>query len=405
MMLRDPILELRGWIVDWGFQREASQAHGLLRACCGALSLFFFLSNSVASDALIPPKPLGDNQSAPYPPRAYNAKVEGEVTFKAQVNEDGVVESIEIVSVPKEDMGFEEAVQKAVKSWRFEPGREDSHPVASTYEGSVAFWLVLPYDRMRMYARSAREVWQALRDQIREMGLREYRIDEKAGVLITSWERYSREIFWQWHRTELPKRFLPREFQIHVFVPLEAEPGRVYLGSFVRAEEMLGRETATFYNLGTVEASLFEAFEKRLGEKGRPIPEKYRRRRALVQSLLGEGVGDPCTAREDTPTQLNTQIASTKGTRPPEVIKLSKIEPIYDLRDLKAHKSGRILLKAQILEDGAVVDVSPLTNERPSNHFLESALNAVSLWRYKPARRDGCPIPIAFTVVADYNLK
>ena len=59
--------------------------------------------------------------------------ITGDVFFDAAVDARGRVKSVDILRVPREDMGFEEAVKNAVQTWRFDPARRNGHPIDSVY--------------------------------------------------------------------------------------------------------------------------------------------------------------------------------------------------------------------------------------------------------------------------------
>ncbi len=65
-----------------------------------------------------------------YPFRARQREIEGAVQVKLLVQEDGTVGRVILLAAEPPGL-FEEAVQKAVPRWKFEPGRIDGQPVAA----------------------------------------------------------------------------------------------------------------------------------------------------------------------------------------------------------------------------------------------------------------------------------
>jgi protein TonB len=62
---------------------------------------------------------------------------------------------------------------------------------------------------------------------------------------------------------------------------------------------------------------------------------------------------------------------------------------------------GVVVLEAEINESG---DVANLTIIKPAGAgFDESAVDAVSQWKYKPAILDGKPVPVVTTVTVNYQ--
>lgn len=86
-------------------------------------------------------RPLDDNPAPAYPEAAQRKLVAGNVTFRAAVSSEGLVEEVLVLEAPERGLGFEDAVSDAVRHWRFEPARKEGAPVASYYLGRVPFTL------------------------------------------------------------------------------------------------------------------------------------------------------------------------------------------------------------------------------------------------------------------------
>jgi protein TonB len=75
-----------------------------------------------------------------YPELARRARIEGDVTLRAVIYEDGLVGDIEVLAAPRGDLGFVEAALAAVRQWRYRPASQAGRPVA-VYLGRVHFRL------------------------------------------------------------------------------------------------------------------------------------------------------------------------------------------------------------------------------------------------------------------------
>jgi len=84
----------------------------------------------------------------------------------------------------------------------------------------------------------------------------------------------------------------------------------------------------------------------------------------------------------------------------PQPIKVTKVQPIFPAR---GQKSLVVKVKATLLEDGAIVTASPLAPADADKQYLASATESVRLWRYRPARRGGCPFPTIMTVTVAFE--
>ena len=97
--------------------------------------------------------------------------------------------------------------------------------------------------------------------------------------------------------------------------------------------------------------------------------------------------------------------ALTKDISNPELILSSKVSPRYPPQAIAMKKSAQIILVAQILKDGAVGTVRPVPAYDDGCGFAEAAVDAVKQWKYTPAKKNGHPIEIDFTIVVDFVLK
>jgi protein TonB len=98
------------------------------------------------------------------------------------------------------------------------------------------------------------------------------------------------------------------------------------------------------------------------------------------------------------------RIAGAGGVTLPELIPDSKVSPYYPELARVARIEGRVILQAVICTDGSVSDLVVLRCSHPKLGFEESAIEAVSQWRYKSALLDGRPVAVYFTVLVDFDL-
>ena len=62
----------------------------------------------------------------------------------------------------------------------------------------------------------------------------------------------------------------------------------------------------------------------------------------------------------------------------------SQTTPLYPRIALEAEREGHVRLSITILADGSVTDVE-IVSAKPPGLFEQSAIDAVSRWRYKPS--------------------
>jgi hypothetical protein len=139
---------------------------------------------------------------------------------------------------------------------------------------------------------------------------------------------------------------------------------------------------------------LFKKLEERTGARGYAIPDSRKGRSDLARQLLGDDDSNPCYLKGG-----KTPVLVTGGpVDSPQRIQASYYKPLFPEKDRRAREETKLLMAAVIAEDGVVRDVMLLDVQGHQGEFYASAMSAVSLWRYKPAVVDGCPIDVYFTI-------
>ena len=98
-------------------------------------------------------------------------------------------------------------------------------------------------------------------------------------------------------------------------------------------------------------------------------------------------------------------LAGTAGVTTPVLIRESKTDPEYPEEARKGHIEGKVMLQVKIDSNGVVSDVAVLHSE-PEEYqpFIDSAIAAISHWRYQPATKYGKPVDVYFTIQVDFKL-
>jgi protein TonB len=89
----------------------------------------------------------------------------------------------------------------------------------------------------------------------------------------------------------------------------------------------------------------------------------------------------------------------------PVLILESKVAPEYPELARTARLEGRVILQAVVHKDGTVSQVEVLNCNRPDLGFEQAAVEAITQWRYEPARQNGVPVDVYFTVIVDFTLR
>jgi TonB family protein len=358
-----------------------------------------------------PPRPLADNPRPDYPRRARKAGIEGSVTFSARIDAQGRVTEVTIHDVPAPGFGFEQSVRETVSAWRFEPARREGRPTPAEYIGSAGFFQHLDPDRARMYDLPAQVVWTEMLALLKELGIkaRWHSIDEESGLVVTNWTRFKSGKFDRPIFEELPEGQRAIDFKLNIYIPRVSEPARVYIDSTIRAHVEQGyfvgrhasRVVNNIFSAGVVEAWLFGKLEARLQQSGVMIPSGYARRRELASTLVGSVPDERCARLAGD----QIFVSGIDGvTRPEDLWPSSRDELRYPVQMIDQQKSGRVTLFALISPDGRVDDLQFVNaSDKDLGHFVRSALANFYSWRFKPAIKEGCPVPAYLTFHAEFR--
>lgn len=116
----------------------------------------------------------------------------------------------------------------------------------------------------------------------------------------------------------------------------------------------------------------------------------------------GEWTIDPSrTTVTGAPVRLSGQPGEPGPANITPPVKIADVPPRYPTGAMTAKREGRVILEAMIDVNGSVVDVNVL---RSAPEFDEAAANAVAQWKYRPAMRNGVPIPTIMSVVVTFAI-
>jgi protein TonB len=118
-------------------------------------------------------------------------------------------------------------------------------------------------------------------------------------------------------------------------------------------------------------------------------------------TVAGEGAVDPGPGPAgDGEPEDGGFLRYTVGMTAPAV--LSRVEPVYTEPARRAGRQGVVVLQAAIGRDGDVVHVDVV--KTLGFGLDEEAIKAVRRWRFAPARRNGDPVGVLYTITVRYTL-
>jgi len=131
---------------------------------------------------------------------------------------------------------------------------------------------------------------------------------------------------------------------------------------------------------------------------------------------LGEPIvdGDPypapgcpgCFATSDRegplpPPPANSQPKRLKMTQLDPALLIHRVEPVYPPLPRQMGRSGRVELRAIVATDGSIQSLQVVSGDLL---FIQSALDAVQQWRYRPTILNGKPVEIDTFITVTYSI-
>jgi periplasmic protein TonB len=114
---------------------------------------------------------------------------------------------------------------------------------------------------------------------------------------------------------------------------------------------------------------------------------------AACEGMLGNGA-PPIRPPDTTPRVLHV-------TRIDPAQLLHRVEPTYPILARQTRREGTVELRALIAEDGSVQSLQVLSGDAV---FVQSAVDAVRQWRYKPTILNGRPVEVDTRITVNYRL-
>lgn len=101
------------------------------------------------------------------------------------------------------------------------------------------------------------------------------------------------------------------------------------------------------------------------------------------------------------PDRHVTRPTVLRMTRLDPAMLIHRVQPIYPPLPWQIHREGRVELHAFIATDGSIRSLEVVGGDPM---FFQSALDAVSQWRYKPTILNGQPVEIDTHITVIYNM-
>lgn len=115
---------------------------------------------------------------------------------------------------------------------------------------------------------------------------------------------------------------------------------------------------------------------------------------ALLTVLFVALTVTPALAKKKAPVDRTI----VDGVALAEVKRGSQLQPYYPATARVSNLHAEVIVSLQVLDNGKVGEVDVLSSSVPDAGFEQSAADAVKLWRFHPALKDGAPIETATLV-------
>jgi TonB family protein len=159
----------------------------------------------------------------------------------------------------------------------------------------------------------------------------------------------------------------------------------------------------TLHAIGIFDANIFERRIMSLTQKR--IPLALPRRIALTASCIVLGLAACASA-----LALHTNVAPEAQTQNPKYLQvkqdsmkiISKVQPVYPKAAKEARVEGSVIIGTVISKDGVPEKLKVVSGPKD---LQQSAIEAVSHWRWEPYLLNGNPIEVETTVTVVYSLE
>lgn len=275
--------------------------------------------------------------------------------------------------------------------------------IAQTRESSGASEaLVLPGEWMLPVARA--RALAGVRQTVRALGLELASDDDATRLFRTRRARYRPS--WPGVTTlRLSVFHRPSDAEFHIFVPSGLEPARLVVGAILDADVQRvplkgsnGKGEMTFYSHRPLGEFLATAVAATLGVPLEPLAADPAARADQAQRLLPAGVSDRCGVRAAPFVKLDMD----RADRMPHV--LHKVRPMYPAPQVERGITGLVTLRGELTEHGTLRGLEQ-TDGTTNATLIAASLGAAGLWRFAPARVDGCGVRSPISIEMSFSIE
>ena len=197
-----------------------------------------------------------------------------------------------------------------------------------------------------------------------------------------------------------------------VLIPLFAKPERI-VGSITTPippyHHVSGRRSATPPQPGNKKRVCVVCFNSKPALTPTLRNESTTEMPGQPETIGSKGPTVPCPGCIDIgkpegprpPTRPEPSTKRVSMTRIDPAMLTRRVDPVYPTLMKQIHRTGRVELRAVIATDGTIQSLRVVSGD-PG--FYQSAMDAVSQWRYKPTVLNGLPVEVETFITVIYNM-
>jgi TonB family protein len=238
--------------------------------------------------------------------------------------------------------------------------------------------------------------WTHVKSLMAQMKYKTVRLDEEHQYLVTEETNYARTLP-DLKQLGIVKDGRPTRVKWYVSVPRDFAAARLSIASEVQVVN--GREVYTVYRTPPLAEWFRDQLSRHMTLSIEPLSSDVQER-TNRSSPISEPDHRSCSPPASPIMVRDTPVPNL---RMPQV--LQEYKPFFPQGEMRQQHEGSVLLQGVVMEHGSVTSIKILRSPDDSPGLVTNAIAAAAMWRFLPARVDGCPVPMTITIELSFKLR